>query len=235
MGFLLRVDSFPFTPNGKIDENALPMPELSDDDGVESPSGEKVLAIFKKVLRREELEASHDYFLAGGNSLNAMETIIEIEKTFGRRLRVADLYVYRTAAKLGAFLDGVSGRRISSKDIPARLALKKAEKKDSYPLTPLQQGMYVQSVLSPDSLSYNMPGALRGKGELVPARIEEAFRALVKKQRETARAARKDAGADAWKNAGVALNDIPATVFTGYTATEDEGKVLGIVINGESS
>ena len=62
---------------------------------------------------------------------------------------------------------------------------------------------------------------------------EEAFRALVKKQRETARAARKDAGADAWKNAGVALNDIPATVFTGYTATEDEGKVLGIVMNGE--
>ncbi|MBE6812589.1 MAG: alanine--tRNA ligase [Ruminococcaceae bacterium] len=62
---------------------------------------------------------------------------------------------------------------------------------------------------------------------------EEAFRALVKKQRETARAARKDAGADAWKNAGVALNDIPATVFTGYTATEDDSKVLGIVMNGE--
>ncbi len=64
---------------------------------------------------------------------------------------------------------------------------------------------------------------------------EEAFRALVKKQRETARAARKDAGADAWKNAGVALNDIPATVFTGYKTTDGEGKILAILANGEKA
>ncbi len=64
---------------------------------------------------------------------------------------------------------------------------------------------------------------------------EEAFRALVKKQRDTARAARKDAGADAWKNAGVALNDIPATVFTGYKTTEGEGKILAILANGEKA
>lgn len=177
--FLLPVDSFPFTPNGKIDENALPMPCLSDDDSVVTPSGEKVLAVFRKVLRCEELETSHDYFLAGGNSLNAMETIIEIEKEFGRRLRVADLYVYRTAAKLGAFLDGVSGRSSASKNMPPQPAIKKAEAKERYPLTPLQQGMYVQSVLSPDSLSYNMPGALRGKGEIDPSSVEKAFRALI--------------------------------------------------------
>ncbi|MBR5447075.1 MAG: hypothetical protein IKV40_01490, partial [Clostridia bacterium] len=146
---------------------------------VVTPSGEKVLAIFRKVLRSDELEASHDYFLAGGNSLNAMETMIEIEKAFGRRLRVADLYVHRTAARLGAFLDGVSGRKSSAQATPSRPGLKKAAMRDCYPLTPLQQGMYVQSVLSPDSLSYNMPGALRGSCEISVPVIEKAFRALV--------------------------------------------------------
>lgn len=177
--FLLRVDSFPFTANGKIDENALPMPALSDAGDDMTPSGEKVLEIFKKVLRCDELEASHDYFLAGGNSLNAMETLIDLEKAFGRRLRVADLYVYRTAAKLGAFLDGVSGSRISVDKSPVRPTLKKAEKRERYPLTPLQQGMYVQSVLSPDSLSYNMPGALKTRGKIEKTDIENAFRSLI--------------------------------------------------------
>ena len=57
----------------------------------------------------------------------------------------------------------------------------------------------------------------------------DTFDALVKKQRETARAARKDAGADAWKNTGAALKDVPATVFTGYGDTEGEGKILAIL------
>ena len=58
---------------------------------------------------------------------------------------------------------------------------------------------------------------------------EETFAALVKKQRETARAARKDAGADAWKNTGTALKDVPATVFTGYKATKGRGKILCVL------
>ena len=58
---------------------------------------------------------------------------------------------------------------------------------------------------------------------------EDAFNALVKKQKETARNARKDAGADAWKDAGATLKGLPATVFTGYTSLEGEGKVLAVL------
>ena len=58
---------------------------------------------------------------------------------------------------------------------------------------------------------------------------EATFAALVKKQKETARAARKDAGADAWKNTGAALKDIPATGFTGYEGTEGAGEILAIL------
>ena len=61
---------------------------------------------------------------------------------------------------------------------------------------------------------------------------EDEFNALVKKQKDTARSARKDAGADAWKDTGAALKGIPATVFTGYETTTDSGKVLAI-LNGK--
>ena len=58
---------------------------------------------------------------------------------------------------------------------------------------------------------------------------EETFGKLVQKQKETARAARKDAGADAWKNTGAVLKDIPETTFTGYEGLTDEGTVLAIL------
>ena len=58
---------------------------------------------------------------------------------------------------------------------------------------------------------------------------EERFNALIKIQKETARNARKDAGADAWKNSSASLKGIPETVFTGYEGTDGNGKVLAIL------
>lgn len=58
---------------------------------------------------------------------------------------------------------------------------------------------------------------------------EDRFNELIKIQKETARNARKDAGADAWKNTGASLKGIPATVFTGYDGTEGKGHISAIV------
>ncbi len=65
---------------------------------------------------------------------------------------------------------------------------------------------------------------------------EERFNALIKIQKETARNARKDAGADAWKNSTASLKGIPETVFTGYEGTDGKGKLLAILTSeGELS
>ena len=58
---------------------------------------------------------------------------------------------------------------------------------------------------------------------------EERYKELVTVQRETARSARKDAGADAWKNAGLQLNDLPKTAFTGYETLQSDSKVLALI------
>lgn len=57
---------------------------------------------------------------------------------------------------------------------------------------------------------------------------EEKFNELLANQKATARAARKDAGADAWKNTSVKI-DAEKTVFTGYTDFAAEAKVLALV------
>lgn len=57
---------------------------------------------------------------------------------------------------------------------------------------------------------------------------EDKFNALLANQKSTARAARKDAGADAWKNEDVKLN-CDKTIFTGYTDFESDSKILAII------
>ncbi|MDO4364122.1 MAG: alanine--tRNA ligase, partial [Clostridia bacterium] len=57
---------------------------------------------------------------------------------------------------------------------------------------------------------------------------EDKFNELLANQKATARAARKDAGADAWKNSSVKI-DADKTVFTGYTDFSAEAKVVALV------
>ncbi len=57
---------------------------------------------------------------------------------------------------------------------------------------------------------------------------EDKFNALLANQKATARAARKDAGADAWKGNSVKI-DTDKTDFVGYTDFECDAKIVAIV------
>ena len=58
---------------------------------------------------------------------------------------------------------------------------------------------------------------------------EERFGELMAEQRARARAARKDAGADAWKSAPGVTDSLKETAFVGYETTETAASVLAIV------
>ncbi len=60
---------------------------------------------------------------------------------------------------------------------------------------------------------------------------EDKFNELLDAQKAQARAARKDAGADAWKGSSVKV-DVPQTEFVGYTDFTSESKVLAIIKDG---
>lgn len=62
--------------------------------------------------------------------------------------------------------------------------------------------------------------------------IDEYSR-LYAQSRAAARAARKDAGAEAWKGTAVSLADVGATQFTGYTQYENTAEIKAIIVDGE--
>lgn len=175
---ILRVAEIPLSRNGKVDEARLPVPEIGGGESDSLPRSDTertLLEIFSSVLERRDLGAQSDYFLCGGNSLNAMQTIGLIAERTGRTLRVADLYACRSARRLAALLAG------DSPAAPVRRILK-APAPERYPLSPTQQGLYVQSCMDPTGRAYQMPGAFRLQSAPDRARLERAFCALIAEQ-----------------------------------------------------
>ena len=179
--FFMYMPKLPMTANGKINESALPVPNLHEAPcGTEvSAETQMILDIFRTILQTEQIHANSDYFLSGGNSLNAMQCIMHIEEKMGRRIRIADLYAYRTAAKLTAYLTGKQ-QPVAVTTGKRELTLVRKAKENKYPLTGVQQGMYVQSVLDPEGYAYHMPGAFKLEKQPDAALLETAFAALIR-------------------------------------------------------
>lgn len=101
---IVRLAKLPYTASGKVDENSLPAPRMEEKDDLPHTRREQeLLDIFRRILSQPSLGADSDYFLHGGNSLNAMEAIGEIARQTGKSLRISDLY---------GLPDGAAGGRV---------------------------------------------------------------------------------------------------------------------------
>ena len=180
--FFMRVDAFRTTANGKVDENSLPVPEIGATgfcDNV-SQTAMQITEIFREVLSASDLHAESDYFLCGGNSLNVLEAIVKIEEIFGTKIRVSDMYACRTAAKIAALVDRTQGKVASTNAQTCPEGnLKKAPVCAKYPLSSIQKGIYVQTMLDRNGISYNMPGAFLLEKAPDVEKLSAAFEKLI--------------------------------------------------------
>ncbi|MBQ7598690.1 MAG: alanine--tRNA ligase [Clostridia bacterium] len=60
----------------------------------------------------------------------------------------------------------------------------------------------------------------------------ESFRKLVEENRIRTRAARKDAGAEAWKGVGTVTKGLTATAFLGYQTLAADTEIVAVIANG---
>lgn len=108
---IMQINSLPITVNGKLDIDALPVPEFSNLDNCIVPRNElesKISNIWLQVLSIPEntLSIDADFFRLGGNSILAMKLVNLLNNQFisNKHLNIKDLYVNSTIAKLSAFI-----------------------------------------------------------------------------------------------------------------------------------
>jgi amino acid adenylation domain-containing protein len=83
----VRIDEVPLTANGKVDLKALPSPDqpVSAEHESVAPRNsdeEKLVAIWKEVLKMEQVGVTDNFFELGGHSLLATQIISRIRSTF---------------------------------------------------------------------------------------------------------------------------------------------------------
>ncbi|HEX7314774.1 MAG TPA: amino acid adenylation domain-containing protein [Pyrinomonadaceae bacterium] len=112
----ITLDSFPLTPNGKIDRKALPAPELAQAISEKSyaaprtPVEEVLAAIWAEVLGLERVGVHNDFFELGGHSLIAIQVIARIRETLRVDLSVKSIFGARTVAELAGIVVAAEAR-----------------------------------------------------------------------------------------------------------------------------
>ena len=111
----VELDSFPLTPNEKIDRRALPAPTgirqtaRSEITAPRNQREEELVAIWQNVLDVSPVGVTDDFFDLGGHSLLAVKLVTEMETQLGTRVPLATLFQNRTIEQLSPLVgaDGV--------------------------------------------------------------------------------------------------------------------------------
>lgn len=107
----VMMDYFPYTVSGKVDRNALPIPEINSQQELNfiAPTSEMELyltGLWQDLLRVEHIGIKDDFFELGGNSLLAIQMMVKIEKQKGKQLPLVSVFEYSTIEKLAKLIHG---------------------------------------------------------------------------------------------------------------------------------
>ncbi|MEB3293072.1 MAG: amino acid adenylation domain-containing protein [Synechococcales bacterium] len=107
---LMPLESFPVTPNGKIDRHALPIPPKRDSGGsklVVAPANAteaKLLKLWESILGMSPISTIDNFFDLGGHSLLVARLLDQIAAEFGKQLPLSTIVDAPTIEQLAKVL-----------------------------------------------------------------------------------------------------------------------------------
>ncbi len=156
--FFVRMEHFPLNQNGKLNRLALQAPDVSDfRKDYEEPRTECERAIcsgFEEVLGIRPVGRKDDFFALGGDSIQAVMLLSCLEKY---AVTATEVFRYKTPEGIAAACGGeenAASREDIYGDIPG-------DKKEWYPLTDSQMGVFLECAANPQSTMYNIPVCFR--------------------------------------------------------------------------
>ncbi|MHC1548040.1 amino acid adenylation domain-containing protein [Phyllobacterium sp. K27] len=101
------LDAMPLTVNGKLDRRALPEPETALITERVAPRNEteaRLLAVWKAVLKRDDIGVTDNFFMLGGDSIGAVRLRFHVEHQFSTPIELQTIFQSATVAELASAL-----------------------------------------------------------------------------------------------------------------------------------
>ena len=176
--YFVKIDAIPVRPNGKMDRNALPKPEIKDIvRAYKEPTNEIEAALcnaMQKVLRIDRIGIDDDFYEMGGDSLSSMEMLVESGLP---GLNVGCIFRGRTPCKIAQLYT----EQVQYYDPVGDQALNDLAKSKEHKLTPEQIDYFNYQSYLPNSTMYNLFQMLRiDKEKLDLARMATAIEVAIK-------------------------------------------------------
>ncbi len=166
-GFYLYMDKFPINPNGKIDRKNLPEPDLNTKKAEYAAPENDTQAIlcrgFEEALGVEQIGIDDDFLAMGGDSIRVMKLASLCPEL---SLTSKMIYSLKTPRKIAEECEKTGAARVR-------------EKKDSYPLSSSQLGIYIESMNRDGEAVYNNPILLRIGDGIDMEKLRTACEAVV--------------------------------------------------------
>ncbi|HKG80020.1 MAG TPA: amino acid adenylation domain-containing protein, partial [Pyrinomonadaceae bacterium] len=217
-GVFMVLDRLPLTASGKIDRNALPVPdqsrpELSTQMVAPRNEVEQALAeIWMSVLRLEKIGIYDSFFELGGDSILSIQVVSRASEA-GLRITPKQIFLHQTIAELAL--------------VAERAGESKAEQgivTGPVPLTPIQQFFFEQDLSEPHY--YNQAALLQLHQRLNQVAVEAATRGLI--EHHDALRLRFSRNGSGWEQSNAGLED--GTPFTGIDLSalseEEQGRMI---------
>jgi amino acid adenylation domain-containing protein/non-ribosomal peptide synthase protein (TIGR01720 family) len=222
---VVTLEALPLTPNGKVDKRALPPPE---GDGAgdtcaapRTPTEELLAGLWATLLGVDGVGPDDDFFALGGHSLLATQLASRIRETLRAAVPLRRLF---EAPTLAAMARAVEQARDAA-DGPAPPPLTPAPRDGDLPLSFAQQRLWFLDQLEPGSPLYNIPAAVRLRGPLDAAALEQALAEVVRRHEVLRTAIITEGGRPRQMIATAATAALPLTDLSGLPETEREAAV----------
>jgi amino acid adenylation domain-containing protein len=170
---LVPLAELPRSENGKLDHRALPAPEITvAGRSPRTPREELLCGLFAEVLGVPDVGVDDGFFALGGHSLLAARLIARVRATLGVEFGLGDLFRSPTVAGLAELVTTA---------LSARSELRGYPRPERPPLSFAQQRLWFIDQAEPGHAGYDVPRALRLRGELDVDALHAALADLVER------------------------------------------------------
>ncbi|MDY7225116.1 non-ribosomal peptide synthetase [Hyalangium rubrum] len=194
---IVILEALPLLPNGKVNRRALPAPtgersRLVGSVAPRTPVEQKLAAIWAQVLRLESVGVEDNFFELGGHSLMATQVISRAREALGVELPVRSLFESPTVAGLAQ-----RAQQLLSQGGPVGVPppVTPVPREGTLPLSYAQVRLWVLEQFEPGSAVYNIPGALRMRGQLDVDALERSFNEILARHESLRCVFREEQGA----------------------------------------